>query len=150
MDNGPDNDSITTLADNMFNDATVTINWPPTGPLPVTLVNFNGNRNGNNVTLTWTTNMEMNNTGFEIQRSAGNGAYEKVGFVPTKSLDGNSDRPLNTNSSKRIWQRQTSWYRLSADRQRRRPQNNTGKRHTRTGRNFETRRYILTPVQVGI
>jgi hypothetical protein len=111
MDNGPDN-NIATTGDNMFNDATVTINWPPAGPLPVTLVNFNGNRKGTNVTLTWTTNMEMSNTGFEIQRSTGNGVYEKVGFVATKAANGNSDMPLNYHFTESNMAKANSWYRL--------------------------------------
>jgi hypothetical protein len=111
MDNGPDN-NIATTADNMFNDATVTINWPPAGPLPVSLVNFNGNRKGTNVTLTWTTNMEMSNTGFEIQRSTGNGVYEKVGFVATKAGNGNSDMPLHYQFTEANMAKANSWYRL--------------------------------------
>ncbi|OQP59354.1 T9SS type A sorting domain-containing protein [Niastella populi] len=111
MDNGPDN-NIATTADNMFDDATVTINWPPAGPLPVTLVNFNGNRKGTNVTLTWTTNMEMQNTGFEIQRSTGNGVYEKVGFVATRALNGNSDVPLHYTFTEGNMAKANSWYRL--------------------------------------
>lgn len=111
MDNGPDN-NIATAADNMFDDATVTINWPPAGPLPVSLVNFNGNRKGTNVTLSWTTNMEMQNTGFEIQRSTGNGVYEKVGFVATKAPNGNSDMPLHYVFTEANMAKANSWYRL--------------------------------------
>lgn len=111
MDNGPDND-INTTADNMFDEATVTINWPAGGTLPVSLVNFAGNRTGTNVTLTWTTNMEMNNTGFEIQRSTGNGDYEKVGFVATKASNGNSDMPLNYRFTETNMAKANSWYRL--------------------------------------
>ena len=59
MDNGPDND-INTTADNMFDDATVTVNWPVGGALPVSLVHFSGSRNGSYVNLQWTTNSESN------------------------------------------------------------------------------------------
>lgn len=62
---------------------------------PVSLINFNSNRNGSYVTLQWTTTIENNNTGFEIQRSTGNGGWEKAGFVATKASGGNSDIPLN-------------------------------------------------------
>jgi hypothetical protein len=111
MDNGPDND-INTIGDNMFNDATVTINWPPASTLPVSLVNFKGSRNGTSVSLTWTTNMEMDNTGFEIQRSTGNGAYEKVGFVATKAVNGNSDIVLNYQFNETNMAKANSWYRV--------------------------------------
>ncbi|HEX6426820.1 MAG TPA: T9SS type A sorting domain-containing protein [Niastella sp.] len=111
MDNGPDND-INTTADNMFDDATVTINWPVGGSLPVSLVNFNGSRNGSYVNLQWTTNIESNNTGFEIQRSTGNGTYETVGFVPTKATGGNSSMPLYYQFKEANTAKANSWYRI--------------------------------------
>lgn len=111
MDNGPDND-ITTLGDNMFNDATVTINWPVGGTLPVSLVNFRGDRNGSYVTLQWTTNFESNNTGFEIQRSTGGGVYETIGFVATKAADGNSSMPLNYQFKEANTAKGNTWYRI--------------------------------------
>jgi hypothetical protein len=111
MDNGPDND-ITTLADNMFADATVTVNWAVGSTLPVSLVNFSGSRNGTNVTLQWTTNFENNNTGFEIQRSAGNGAYETVGFVATKAANGNSSTPLGYQFREVNTANGNTWYRI--------------------------------------
>ena len=111
MDDGPDND-ITTLTDNMFNDATVTINWPPAAILPVSLINFNGSRNGSNVTLQWTTNFESNNTGFEIQRSTGGGVYETVGFVATRAVDGNSSTQLTYLFREANAAKGNSWYRI--------------------------------------
>jgi hypothetical protein len=110
-DNGPDND-INTTGDNMTDEAIVTVNWPAGGTLPVSLVNFAGSRTGNNVTLSWTTNMEMNNTGFEIQRSSNNGVYEKVGFVATKASNGNSDVPLSYQFTETNMAKANSWYRL--------------------------------------
>ncbi|OQP65341.1 hypothetical protein A3860_16880 [Niastella vici] len=110
-DNGPDN-SFATTADNMYDDATVTVNWPPAAPLPVSLVNYTGSRSGNNVTLQWTTTFESNNTGFEIQRSIGNSAYEKVGFVATKADNGNSSTQLAYQFREENLARGNSWYRL--------------------------------------
>lgn len=111
MDNGPDND-ITTLGDNMFDDATVTVNWPVGGTLPVSLVNFKGDRNGSYVNLQWTTNFESNNTGFEIQRSTGGGVYETIGFVATKAVDGNSSMPLNYQFKEANTAKGNTWYRI--------------------------------------
>ncbi|WP_207513165.1 T9SS type A sorting domain-containing protein [Longitalea luteola] len=111
MDNGPDND-INTSADNMYDEATVTITWPAASTLPVALVNFNGSRNGNYVTLQWRTNMESNNNGFEIQRSTGNGVYEKVGFVASKAPDGNSSVPLYYQFKETNMAKANSWYRI--------------------------------------
>ena len=49
-------------------------------PLPVQLVSFNANVNGNSVKLTWGTATEINNYGFEIERRQV-GGWTKVGFV---------------------------------------------------------------------
>jgi hypothetical protein len=111
MDNGPDND-INTVGDNMFNDATVTVIWPVAGTLPVSLVNFSGSRNGSYVNLQWTTNIESNNTGFEIQRSNASGVYEAIGFVPTKAADGNSGMPLYYQFKETNAAKGNSWYRI--------------------------------------
>jgi hypothetical protein len=111
MDNGPDND-INTTADNMFDDATVTVNWPVGGTLPVSLVNFSGSRTGSYVNLQWTTNIESNNTGFEIQRSTASGVYETIGFVPTKAADGNSSMPLYYQFKEANAAQGNSWYRI--------------------------------------
>lgn len=110
-DDGPDN-NFTTTADNMFDDATVTINWPAGSTLPVSLVNFNGSRNGSYVNLQWTTNIESNNTGFEIQRSTDGGAYEKVGFVPTKATNGIGGITLNYQFQDANTAKGNSWYRI--------------------------------------
>jgi hypothetical protein len=91
--------------------ATVTVNFIAGGALPVSLVDFNGSRNGTYVNLKWTTLSEDNTIGFKVQRSIG-GEFKTLGFVATKSSDGNSSIPLryefrdlnNTNA--------VSWYRL--------------------------------------
>lgn len=66
------------------------------GNLPVELTSFVANVNGNNVLLKWNTATELNNYGFEIERTVGSGQsavgyWEKIGFVK-----GNG----NSNSSK--------------------------------------------------
>jgi hypothetical protein len=52
-------------------------------PLPVTLLSFDGKRlDVNNVTLNWKTTNEVNNMGFDVERSLGStGQFVKVGFV---------------------------------------------------------------------
>jgi hypothetical protein len=111
MDNGPDNDFATT-ADNMFDEATVTINWPVANTLPVSLTNFTGSRNGSYVTLQWTTEFEDNNTGFEIQRTTGNGVFETVGFVAAKGENGNSSIPQHYSFREVNMSKGNSWYRI--------------------------------------
>jgi hypothetical protein len=49
-------------------------------PIPVELISFNARVNAGAVELTWITATEINNQGFEVQRSSG-GDFEKVGFV---------------------------------------------------------------------
>lgn len=77
-------------------------------PLPVTITLFTGERNGTINKLTWTTETEQNNKGFELQRSADGEYFSSIGFINTKAVYGNSTatlkydfndtRPLATNN----------------------------------------------------
>ena len=52
--------------------------------VPVELVSFNGSVDGNSVILNWITSSEVNNSGFEIERSlgkSGTGDWLSLGFV---------------------------------------------------------------------
>lgn len=51
-----------------------------TSPVPVELTSFTAASVDNNVTLNWSTATELNNSGFQIERSNGS-AYQVVGFV---------------------------------------------------------------------
>lgn len=62
--------------------------------LPVSIVNFKGEKNGTQNLLTWTTASEVNNAGFEIQRSADGINFSKLAFVETKASNGNSNQTL--------------------------------------------------------
>ncbi len=50
--------------------------------VPVELTSFTANVVGTNVELNWTTATELNNQGFEIERSEDNVSFEQIGFVP--------------------------------------------------------------------
>lgn len=50
--------------------------------IPVELTSFTANVVNNNVMLNWVTATEINNSGFEIQRSIDNSNFIKVGFTP--------------------------------------------------------------------
>ncbi len=64
-----------------------------TQPLPVLISSFNSSINGRNVTLNWTTTIEIDNSGFEIDRKKmDSDNWDKVGFVIGK---GNSNYPNN-------------------------------------------------------
>lgn len=54
---------------------------PNTGPLPVELLSFIGEAKEDYNLLSWTTASEINNSGFEIQRSGDGKDYNKLGFV---------------------------------------------------------------------
>ena len=73
------------------------ITFSPTdggNPLPVELISFTAVANGNKVTLEWSTATEVDNYGFEIERSQKSNVksetWEKVGFVEGH---GNSNSP---------------------------------------------------------
>ena len=62
-------------------------------PLPVELTSFTASVKGNTVTLNWQTATEVNNYGFEVQRSEnrnGSSDWKKIGFVEG---NGNSNSP---------------------------------------------------------
>jgi len=65
-----------------------------TGPLPVELVSFSANINDTKVILNWLTATEVNNYGFEVQRSVKNGKWDVLGFVEGS---GNSNSPKEYN-----------------------------------------------------
>lgn len=56
---------------------------PPggTNPLPITLASFNAGVNGNHVDVKWTTQSEINNDYFTIERSSDNVNYYSIGTV---------------------------------------------------------------------
>jgi len=50
-------------------------------PLPVELIAFNASVTNSNIFLSWTTNSELNNSGFEIQRKKENSDWANIGFI---------------------------------------------------------------------
>lgn len=51
------------------------------GALPVSLLSFTAQKNGNTVILNWATSSEQNNRGFEIQRSSDGISFNRIGWV---------------------------------------------------------------------
>lgn len=84
------------------------------GPLPVTGLQFAAKRTSKDkVELKWSTLQEMNNKGFFIERKDENQQeFVSIGFVPSKSPDGNSTSPLAYNSIDNNSFSGTSYYRL--------------------------------------
>jgi len=58
---------------------TVIKEWRPV--LPVEMSSFTSTISNRDVTLKWTTSAEINNSGFDIERSVANGEWTKIGFV---------------------------------------------------------------------
>lgn len=50
-------------------------------PLPVTLLSFSATQKANDIVLNWTTTKEVNNKGFEIERSLDGINFTTIGFV---------------------------------------------------------------------
>ena len=53
--------------------------------LPVSLLIFNAKAESNNVVLNWGTTNEVNNLGFNVQRSTDGSAFTTIGFVTSKN-----------------------------------------------------------------
>ncbi|MFZ1323395.1 MAG: T9SS type A sorting domain-containing protein, partial [Ignavibacteria bacterium] len=101
--NNPFAKEITSVGVNSFSKWTA---GDATNSLPVELASFSSNVNGRNVSLNWSTSSEINNSGFEIERSlvsnSGNSTWKKIGYREGNgnSTSGNSysfsDNNLNT------------------------------------------------------
>jgi hypothetical protein len=63
-------------------------------PLPVEFKSFNATRSKSNVILKWETGVEINNSGFAIERNV-NGTWAEVAFVPSLASNGSSDIALS-------------------------------------------------------
>ncbi len=77
--------------------------------LPVELASFTGQRNGDIINLKWSTATEMNNRGFEVQRSVNGSAWSTTGFVDGA---GTKTAPTEYNFTERITTPGTLQYRL--------------------------------------
>ncbi|MEO0339946.1 MAG: T9SS type A sorting domain-containing protein [Bacteroidota bacterium] len=64
----------------------------PTGPAPVALKSFDGSVDNDQVVLTWVTNSELDNEGFEVQRSLDGRQWEPIAWV---NGNGTSQREQN-------------------------------------------------------
>jgi len=69
--------------------------YGPFSALPVKIINFKGENRGAINNLAWTTVTESNNSRFELERSSDGINFNKIGFVPSKGLNGNSAIELN-------------------------------------------------------
>ncbi len=63
--------------------------------LPVSITKFSGERKNTTNILSWTTAIEINNKGFELQRSATGDNFLSLTFVESKAVNGNSSQTIN-------------------------------------------------------
>lgn len=62
--------------------------------LRVDLLNFQGRLNNDQVSLSWNTASEVNNKGFNVERSTDGSSFHNIGFIPTAVAGGNSSDML--------------------------------------------------------
>lgn len=87
-----------------------TIGGTSANPLPVKLLSFTATKINKNVNLAWTTATEMNNKGFEVQRSTDGNMFETIGFVKANGNTGS----INTYRFSDTWalSQAITYYRL--------------------------------------
>ena len=78
-------------------------------PLPVELTSFTAAANSNTADLKWNTATEVNNYGFEVQRTVNSGSWAKVSFV---AGNGTSNVPHNYSYTDKVGTAGTYSYRL--------------------------------------
>ena len=79
------------------------------GPLPLTFINFNGILKNNETELTWTTANEINNKGFEAEKSTDSKNFLAIGFIKSK---GNTAAETNYDFTDAAVQEGMNYYRL--------------------------------------
>lgn len=83
--------------------------------LPVTLTSFRASRQGNAALLQWATSTEINNKGFEVQRSTDGVTWSAIGFVNSKAAGGNSTAALSYSFTDNVLANGINYYRLKQE-----------------------------------
>ncbi len=81
-------------------------------PLPVSLLDFRVEVNGENNLISWKTVFEQNNRGFELQRSENGIDFQKLEFIPSTALMGNSQEEIKYSYTDIHVQDRSWFYRL--------------------------------------
>ena len=79
------------------------------GALPLSLLNFTGQIQNQNIVLHWQTENEINTSHFEIERSGNGATFEKINTVSAKNTAGRNEYSFTDNST---WNSDTRFYRL--------------------------------------
>jgi len=101
-------DPCTNSGSGEYQDYAITIQQP----VPVTYTSFTGKKEGSVNLLSWQTATEINNTGFELQRSADNKNFSKLDFIASKANNGNSNAMLSYNYTDAKPLASSNYYRL--------------------------------------
>ena len=80
--------------------------------LPAGLTNFTADNTNCTALLKWTTASESNSQGFDIERSADGIAWHKIGFAPSKAVNGNSSAGISYYYTDGSPQQGANYYRL--------------------------------------
>lgn len=86
--------------------------WCIGSVLPVELVDFTGEAKDGYVDLKWATITEHNSSHFEIERSSDASAFEKIGHVNSKSVNGHSNVLLSYSATDDLPLGKVIYYRL--------------------------------------
>jgi hypothetical protein len=81
-------------------------------PLPVTLSYFGGRMTTQGAVLGWSTAREVNNVGFQVERSLNALTFESIGSIPTQAIGGNSTTNLTYAFTDQQPQPGINYYRL--------------------------------------
>ncbi len=92
-----------------IDDITINANFP----LPVSLTAFSGTREGTKNILSWSTSTEVNNKGFELQRSVNGKDFSDIAFVNSKAANGASSSVINYSFTDEKPLISTNYYRLN-------------------------------------
>jgi len=90
----------------------IKISYTPPVVTPVSLLSFSGYREGSHNLLKWSTASEQNNKGFQIERSTDGINYSSIGFVNSRSVNGNSASLLHYTFNDNNLQGNKQYYRL--------------------------------------
>jgi hypothetical protein len=82
------------------------------GPLPVNILTFSGQRNGNVNALKWVTATENNNKGFHVERSTDGRSFTSLGFVASRAIGGNSNNQITYAFNDNSFSGDRHYYRL--------------------------------------
>lgn len=85
---------VTNFSSSQFSNYTFSDSTVEAGPLPVTFIDFNGTVHADQASLHWSTATELNNKGFEVEKSMDGSIFSSIGFV-----NGNTNSSLTNNYS---------------------------------------------------